>query len=84
MTFSTSENNTDTTLLTHFEKSFNEGLIMMFCYQSNVFFLKISSESPPAKAAAIVTTILASHGEIIMENLRKARKETVPNNIPLK
>lgn len=74
------ECNTDTTLLTHFTNLFNEDLIIMFCYQSNVFFLKNNSGIPPAKAVAIFS-ILVSHEEIIMENLGNAGKETISNNI---
>ena len=53
---------------------------MMFRDQSNVFFLKITSKALLPKVVAIVT-ILVSHGEIIMENLKNAGKDTVPNNI---
>lgn len=79
--FSALECNTDTILLTHFKNPLNEDLIIMVCYQSNVFFLKNNSGIPPAKTAAILSIILVSHGEIIMENLGNAGKEIVPNNI---
>lgn len=50
---------------------------MMFWDQSNVFFLKITSKALLPKVVAIVT-ILVSHGETIMENIKNAGKDTVP------
>lgn len=81
MTFWALENKTDTILLPHFKKSFNEPLIMMYCNQSNVFLLMIASKVLPAKVVAAVATILVSHGEITMENLKNAGKEAEPNNL---
>lgn len=80
--FSALECNTDTILLTHFKNPLNEDLIIMVCYQSKQLrTIKNNSGIPPAKAAAILSIILVSHGEIIMENLGNAGKEIVPNNI---
>ena len=53
---------------------------MMVSHQSNVFFFKFISKVPPAKVVAIMTAILVSYREIIMDkkNLGNTRKKRIP------